>query len=110
MVSSNGSFEDIYLFSGTNLPDDIPQPKAYVVLQNLLAVFGTPDDVILIIVGSMGSVAVSGHNPSILKSWAKAQRVPLGVDLKPLLHQEGFVKLLLLSRRLYHNNFNCINF
>jgi hypothetical protein len=82
VIGSDGALEDIDFFGTAYLTDDISQPKAYVVLENLLAVFSAPNNVVFIIVDGMGSSFVSGHTPSILKSWAKAQSFTLGVDNK----------------------------
>ena len=96
MVRSDGTFQDVNFLCTANLADDFPQPKAYLVFQHFLAVFGDPDYVEFVIVEGMGRPLISSHTASILKSWAEAQSVPLGVDINPGTVESAWIKLLRL--------------
>lgn len=61
VVGSNRTFEDIYLVGGADLADDVPKPVAYVIFEDFLSVFGSPDNVVFAVVHCVGGAVVACH-------------------------------------------------
>lgn len=61
MIGSNRTFDDINLFCRTDLADDFTQSETNVFLEDLLSVFGAPDNVILTVIDCVGGAIVACH-------------------------------------------------
>jgi hypothetical protein len=65
VIYTNRTFEDVYFLGGADLSYDISKSVAYFILKDLFAVFGTPDNVIFVVIGCMSGAIVACHIPKV---------------------------------------------
>jgi len=65
MIQRYVTLEYLDIMSVTDLPDQIPGAVAYFTLEDWLAVFGSPDQMVFQVKGGMGGFSMQLHIPSI---------------------------------------------